>query len=876
VQSDGVVFSAPGARSLRVRVLLGTREVFDSGPVEGARVEWDGRDEAGRWVADGVYVLQVATSDADGQITESRESIALRRAPLSSIGTMALTPKPLVGAGTLGRIPRWLGPQTLGDSVLFESAGKIGIGTTAPSSPLTVRGQIHSLLGGYKFPDNSTQITAGLPSVAHDLTLSGLGTTRSPLRIAPNRVTGVHLSANSVTGVKIAPKSVVKSLNGLFDGVTLAPGANVTITKVGNSLVIAAKVPPSGLASVAHDATLQGDGASVPLGIAPGGVGSAQLAAGAVTADKLAPGVGQVLAGGISTGQLADGAVTTPKIAPGAIGGGQIADGAIAGDKIAPGAVGSGQIAPGAVIAAHIAPGNVGGGHLVAGAVTGDKITAGAVGTTHLAPGAVTSDKLAPGVGEVPAGGIGTAQLADGAVTAPKLGAGAVTGAKIAAGQVVRSVNGVSDVVTLAAGANVTITPSGNTLTVAAPNALSSVAHDGTLYGEGTVASPLRVETPLRLHNWANTPVRGTSEFANGLEGSTQSYYSSGILGLNTAGGGSQGNGVTGRSLGALGIGVLGEGPYVGVKGVATGLYGAGVWGQSTDRPGVIGKSTSLSGVEGTSTSYYGVYGDSSTGYGVYGRSTHNVGVDGWSTYNVGVRGEGLNNDGVYGTTRAAGRSGVVGIHTGNGNGIYGENRSTGFAGHFSGRVHVNGTLSKSSGSFKIDHPLDPANKYLSHSFVESPEMMNIYNGNVTTDAKGVAKVTMPDYFSALNRDFRYQLTCIGTFAQAIVASEIKGNQFVIKTDKPRVKVSWQVTGVRQDAYANAHPIPRHRSQSRQRARCLPASRAVRAAREQGYRRDSAASAAASGPADPAVNGHTEANSPRYLKYLGLFNAFPG
>jgi hypothetical protein len=202
-----------------------------------------------------------------------------------------------------------------------------------------VRGQFHSSLGGYKFPDGSTQITAGLPSVVHDLTLLGLGSTRSPLSIAPNRVTGVHLSANSVTGIKIAPKSVVKSLNGLFDGVTLVPGSNVTITKSGQTLVIAATVPPSGLASVAHDATLVGNGADAPLGIAPGGVGNVQLADGAastskiadgavsnakiangaVTADKLAPGVGQVLAGGIGTAQLADGAVTSSKIADGAV-----------------------------------------------------------------------------------------------------------------------------------------------------------------------------------------------------------------------------------------------------------------------------------------------------------------------------------------------------------------------------------------------------------------------------------------------------------------------------------------------------------------------------------------------------------------------------
>ena len=106
------------------------------------------------------------------------------------------------------------------------------------------------------------------------------------------------------------------------------------------------------------------------------------------------------------------------------------------------------------------------------------------------------------------------------------------------------------------------------------------------------------------------------------------------------------------------------------------------------------------------------------------------------------------------------------------------------------------------------DHPLDPANKYLYHSFVESPDMMNIYNGNVTTDADGFATVTMPDWFEALNQDFRYQLTVIGQFAQAIVAEEIDGNQFRIQTDKPLVRVSWQVTGIRHDPFAEANRIP--------------------------------------------------------------------
>jgi hypothetical protein len=85
--------------------------------------------------------------------------------------------------------------------------------------------------------------------------------------------------------------------------------------------------------------------------------------------------------------------------------------------------------------------------------------------------------------------------------------------------------------------------------------------------------------------------------------------------------------------------------------------------------------------------------------------------------------------------------------------------------------------------------------------------MMNIYNGNITTDATGEAVVEMPDYFDALNKDFRYQLTVIGTFAQAIVGTRMKGNRFVIRTSAPNVDVSWQVTGVRQDAYANKNRV---------------------------------------------------------------------
>ena len=166
----------------------------------------------------------------------------------------------------------------------------------------------------------------------------------------------------------------------------------------------------------------------------------------------------------------------------------------------------------------------------------------------------------------------------------------------------------------------------------------------------------------------------------------------------------------------------------------------------------------------------------------------------------------GTNGRALYGYATGANGKGLHAVATGsssNVNAILAEaNQGSAYAGYFIGRVHISGNLSKSSGSFKIDHPLDPENKYLYHSFVESPDMMNIYNGNVVTDKEGYATIALPEYFDALNMDFRYQLTVIGTFAQAIISEEISENAFTIRTDQPNTKVSWQVTGVRKDAWA--------------------------------------------------------------------------
>jgi hypothetical protein len=218
--------------------------------------------------------------------------------------------------------------------------------------------------------------------------------------------------------------------------------------------------------------------------------------------------------------------------------------------------------------------------------------------------------------------------------------------------------------------------------------------------------------------------------------------------------------------------------------------------------------------------SAYGAYGEDANGhFGSLG--TSNRGVYGWHT--TGNHGSlGSNAAGVYGE-HDDGHVGILGDNT---SGVYGEhtngnvgrlgaanaavlgNAATGsLAGRFLGDVEITGTLIGGSAASKVDHPLDPENKYLSHSFVESPDMMNVYNGNAVLDARGEALVELPSYFEALNRDFRYQLTCLGGFAPVYIAQEIQGNRFKIAGGQPGLKVSWMVTGIRQDRWAEQNRI---------------------------------------------------------------------
>jgi len=241
------------------------------------------------------------------------------------------------------------------------------------------------------------------------------------------------------------------------------------------------------------------------------------------------------------------------------------------------------------------------------------------------------------------------------------------------------------------------------------------------------------------------------------------------------------------------GDGIHGEasGGSTGVQGTSTGsIRGAGVRGLSESGVGVRGLSESSIGVFGTSSSGIGTGGFSATSHGVHGGSGSGVGVRGASSGSTGIGVEGVASTG-------------IGVHGEclNPSGNVGDRRVGGL---FDGGVIITNGLKP----FTIDHPLDPQNRYLVHTSVESSEMKNVYDGVVQLDEDGEAWVDLPEWFEALNGDFRYQLTAVGGAAPNLhVAGEVSENRFKIAGGEEGMRICWQLTGTRKDPWAAANPF---------------------------------------------------------------------
>jgi trimeric autotransporter adhesin len=601
--------------------------------------------------------------------------------PTSSVG----------GTGTLDYIPIWTGSQTLGNSILFQTGGQVGVGTITPGARL-------------------------------DSTSAGIAV----------RGTSVGASGDGLVGTATASSG---SSNGVF-GQTASPGGN-GVLGVNN-----AKSGGTGVSGSGTTNGVYGQSAS-PTGIGVSG--------------------GAIATSGSATGVYGQSASPS---------GNGVSGNAIATSGGATGVYGQSASPSGSGV------------HGIATATSGS-------------PSGVYGESASPG---------GWGVLGINNATSTTGGSGVFGISTSTSG----SHSGVYGQINSTSGAGVN------------GNATATSGVNNGVYGQA--ASP----TGFGVSGNAIA----TSGYAAGVYGQSASPGGSGVSGNATATSGSP-NGVYGKSVspggnGVFGVNNAGTGGN-GVFGIATAASGHsnGVYGQaaSTSGIGVSGNATATTG------NAYGVAGSTATtgsGAGVAGSAVATTGT----AFGVFGQTASSNGRGVFGYASATSGAhvGVVGFvespsaaagqfvaHSGSGlilQGLSGSSKTQVFSvdasgnGTYAGNLNVTGKLTKGSGSFKIDHPLDPANKYLSHSFVESPDMMDVYNGVVRLDAKGRAWVGLPDYFEALNRDFRYQLTCIGGFAPVYIAREVHNNRFRIAGGKPGGKVSWEVTGIRHDAYADANRIP--------------------------------------------------------------------
>ena len=736
------------------------------------------------------FVLAGPASGADGSATTTSSAAP----PAGQLPASGVT-----GSGTADFIPLWTSTSNIGNSVLFQSGtgttAKLGINTITPASTLDVKGAA-TIRGLFSLPAGGTATaTKGFNSQAQQLSASAFnsGTSKAVTQNFQWQAEPVGNDTGTTSG----------SLNLLF-----GQGANKPVETGLN-------IANNGQITFATGQTFPGTGDGTITGVTTG-AGSGLIGGGSSGKLSLSLidtcGSKQVLQWSGSAWACANastGTVTSVGSGSGLTGGPITGSGTL---SIATAGVSNSMLAnPSLTVSAGTAL--TGGGSVPLGGSTTlgldtSKVPLLAAANTfsnnQTVNGSVTASSFS---------GSGASLTNVTAVNSSELGGQAPSAyAQLAAANTFSNNQTVNGILTASSSVNTIVGKS------TATNGAAMLA-DGAYNGVLGFASTTSGTTYGVAGEAQSTSGIGVGGFSFATTGTTYGVYGSNA---------SPGSGVYGTS--PL-TGVEGASPYVGVYGTSSGssvtgagIGNAGVWG---DTGGGVGFFTGVLGTADDKTAgfflnagldYPTIYAENDLdAFGAALFQGYMSGVGTFATIgdpgcNVGFIAIQLGQGGMSSCdnyTIAGGDNGDTYINASQDEAVHLRVNSTESLTATVGAVTVAGNLYVGgTKNFRIDHPLDPANKFLFHAAIESSEVLNLYSGNVVLDASGEAMVQLPEWFEVINKDFRYQLTPIGAPGRDLyVAEEVSGGHFKIAGGKPNGKVSWQVSGVRNDAWEKAHPM---------------------------------------------------------------------